>query len=215
MTPSEIIAKVCEADDETLAKMSMNAIANMYRDGADLRTLIPLLRHSRSQTVECGAWIASEVVDRHKGREILHELSELLDHPTPAVRFWVIESVALLVKPDDRSIIPRLFILASDPNPGVRRQALYWLCWIPDSIVESLRDTPLWSSSRLLLPNTTKEEIRGAIRSVKMFDQRMGIASVCRNFGTDQGFLQEIIPYLDNEVKETLSRLPRNRAFSR
>ena len=146
----EVIARICDAKEETL-RQSMNPVADLYREGADLRTLIPLLIHSDSRVVECGAWIASEVVDGHRGREIFDELSQLLDHSNPAVRFWSIESIALSVKPEEHSVIHRLFLLAADPSPGVRRHALHYLCWIPDPIVESLRDTSAWPSARLLL----------------------------------------------------------------
>jgi hypothetical protein len=209
----DAVARICAADVETLKGMSMNRVADWYRAGGDLRTLIPLLTHSNSQVVECGAWIASEVVDRHRGREVFYELTALLNHPSAAVRFWAIESIALSISPNDHSAVERLFSLAVDSDAAVRAQALYWLCWIPDDVVTSLRGTGIWSSARLLLSGVGKDEVRAAIASAKFLDKRMAAAALARNFANDECFIAELSPLFDDEVNTAFPRLPRNRSF--
>jgi hypothetical protein len=208
-----VIAKLCESDEETL-KQSMNTVADLYREGADLRTLIPLLRHSDSRVVQCGVWIASEVVDKEHGRELFSELSELLEHPDSAVRFWTIASVAFLVNPQDYSVVHRLFLRVLDVNPGVRQQALWYLCLLPDEVVASLTSTNTCRSARLLLRGATKDELRLAVKSKEMFEQMMAVAGAMRNFGKDEDFVKELLPHLPNEALKIVSTLPKDRSVS-
>lgn len=203
---NEVIFRVVEADEDTIGKFA-NQAADSYRQGADLRTLVPLLEHSDSRLVSVAAWIVSEVVDGVRGREVFDAIAPLLHHSDPAVRFSVIESVAMLVRPEEHSIIHELFMLAVDPNPGVRQQALCWLCRIPDVLIEHLQHADIWLSARLLLGSVSKAQIRAAIKSVNLFDQRMAIAGAVRNFGNDNAFLDEIRPFFDQEVAASFSRL--------
>jgi len=203
----EMISRLEALDEHSVGKF-VNQVADSYRQGANLLSLIPLLEHSDPRLVSVAAWIASEVVDGIRGREIFQSLATLLQHSDPAVRFGVVESIALLAKPEDHSVVHRFLFLTADPNPGVRQQALYWLCQIPDSIVEPFRPTGIWPSVRLLLGNVSKDEIRTAIKSESLFDQRMAIAGAVRKFGNDKEFLQEILPFCDDEVLTTLPCFP-------
>ncbi len=204
------IAKLCEAEEETL-RHSVNPLADLYRCGADLRTLLPLLVHSDARVVECGAWIASEVVHQSRGREIFSELSHLIDHQDPAVRYWVVESVALLLRPEDRKVTRQWILLVVDANLAVRRQALFYLCLMPDSIIESLQDTDEWRSAHLLLSGTGRDAILSTIKSESLFDRRMAVAAAMRNYGSDREFVQNLLPLLDSEVTDKLPTLPKNK----
>lgn len=209
----ELIARLSTADEDT-ADECIRELERECRRGAGLRVLVPLLTHSDSRYVSVAARIASEVADGHRGREVFEELSALLEHADPAVRFGAIEGVALSVQPGEQSVIQRLLLLAADPDPGVRRHALTYVCWIPNEIVESVRDTALWPSARLLLSDATKEEIRSAIESERLLDQRMAVAGAVRNYGGDEDFIDELLPLLDDEVAAKLPALLRNRALN-
>ena len=206
MNVDEMISRLKAVDERSVGKF-VNQVADSYRQGASLRSLIPLLEHTDTRLVAVATWIASEVVDGIRGREIFESLANLLQHSDPAIRFGVVESIALLAKPEDHSVVHKFLLLAADPNPGVRQQALYWLCRIPDSLVEPFRPTDIWPSARLLLGNVSKDEIRRAIRSESLFDQRMAIAGALRKFANDNEFLREILPFCDDEVLTTLPRL--------
>jgi hypothetical protein len=118
-----------------------------------------------------------------------------------------------MVQPEERTVIQRLFLLAADPNLGVRKQALFYLCFVPDSIVESLKDTKELHSSQLLLSGVQKDDIRPAFRSKSLFDQRMAVAATVRNFGDDEAFIQETVPLLDDETIDVLSTIRKLRGF--
>ncbi len=203
-----LVSMLKQADDDTGGKY-IDQITDLYRGGADLRTLIPLLEHPDSGYVSLGASIVSEVADGNRGREIFQHLAALLTHPSPSVRFAVIASVTMLVKPSELSVIRALFMLAADPNPGVRRHALYYLCLIPDDIVAALRDSELWTSARLMLYNVTKNEIRSAITSGELLHKRLAVAGALRKFGNDSDFIKELLPSLDDEILECLPTLPK------
>ena len=187
----EFVRTMQTADEAAVGKI-VNTFADLFRGGADLRTLVPLLKHADSQVVSAAAWIASEAISGQRGREIFEDLCLLLNHPDPAVRVGVIESVAILARPTDKSAIRSLFSLAADPNRGVRGQAMLYLCCIPDSIVGALRGTVLWSTARLLLANSSKEAIKTTLQSPKLFDQRMAVAGALRNYGDDRGFVHSL-----------------------
>jgi HEAT repeat protein len=206
MNASELILCINESDEVTVGR-AINQLAESYRRGESLRSLIPLLEHTDSRVVSSAVWIVSEVADETRGRELFSQLAALLDHRDPAVRFGVIESIALLVKPEEDTVIRRLCSLAADTNSGVRQQALYWLCRIPESLVEALRGSSMWQSARLLLNDATTDDIQAAVKSKDLFDQRMGVAGAVRKLGKENSVLQEILPDLDSEVMASLSRL--------
>ena len=206
LNADELIRRLTDSDQDSVGKI-VNQVADAYRRGANLRDLIPLLEHSDPRIVSVAAWIASEVIDGIRGHELLDAIVPLLHHPDPTIRFGVIENIALLVRPDQDSIIQSLFMLAADPNPGVRQQALYWLCRIPNSLVAPLRDTAMWPSACLLVEDVSKNQIREALRSESLFDQRMAVAGALRNFGNDEDFVREILPLFDQEVAASLPRL--------
>ena len=210
MNVDEMISRLEAVDEHSVGKF-VNQVADSYRQGANLLSLIPLLEHSDPRLVAVAAWIASEVLDGIRGREIFESLATLLQHSDPAVRFGVVESIALLAKPEDQSVVHKFLLLAADPNPGVRQQAFYWLCQIPDSLVEPFRSTSIWPKARLLLSNVSKDEIRTAIQSESLFDRRIAIAGALREFGNDKEFLREILPYCDDEVLTTLRVLELSR----
>jgi hypothetical protein len=153
-------------------------------------------------------------VNAGNGREIFEHLWPLLNHASPQVRFWAISGVACLVNREDTRIVDQLFMRVVDPNPGVRRQALRYLCLVPDSIVESLRGTTSWPSVQLLLTSARKDEVQSRLRSPALFDQRMAVAAAMRNFGGDEGFIDEVCHSIDDEVAEIVPTLPRNRSYS-
>jgi hypothetical protein len=206
MNADELVSRLRSADEDTVGKI-VNQVADSYRRGADLRSLIPLLEHSDPRIVSIATWIVSEVVDEIRGRELFDALVPLIHHSDPAIRFGVIESIVLLVAHDEHSIMQKFFLLAADPNPGVRQQALYWLCRIPDTLVDSLQNTAIWPSARLLTTDASKDQIRAAIKSKNLFDQRMAIAGALRHFGNDDDFVEEIFPFFDREVVSCLPRL--------
>jgi hypothetical protein len=197
----EVITKLCNEDEATL-RQSMNPVADFYRNGADLQTLIPILTHSNPRVVECGVWIASEVVDWNYGREIFNALVPLLDHPTSAVRFWAIASITCLLTPEDHAAIQSLFLKIVDPSLRVRLQALHYVCLIPNAVIQSLQNTNLWASAHLLLTDSTKDEVRLAIKSDSLFNQRMAFLATMRNFGEDDQFVQEILKCCGDEVSQ-------------
>jgi hypothetical protein len=209
----DVLTRLCQGDEAAFS-FSMNSVADFFRRGGDLTALVPVLTHSDPRVVECGVWIASEVVDTGYGREIFEQIWPLLSHPSPQVRFWAIASVAYLVTPEEGAVVDQLFMRVVDPNPGVRRQALRYVCLVPDSTVESLRDTTSWPSVQVLLTTARKDEIRSALRSPVLFEQRMAIAAAVRNFAGDEGFIDELRQSIDDEVAEIFPALPRNRSYS-
>lgn len=208
MDVADVIRTLVESDERSVGKY-VNKVADEFRRGADLRDLLPLITHSDARFVSVGAWIASEVVVGTRGREIFEELTDLLLHKDPVVRFEAIKSVSQLVQPDDQIAIGSLIRLSIDDDAGVRRQALTHICLIPNSVVQGIRNTTDWASVQLLVRGVSKDRIRSAIRSDRLFDQRMAVAGAMRNYGNDTAFLDELSPYFDNEVTEKLETLPR------
>ena len=128
----QIIAELCLATSDKLGAVSLNQLADYYRNGEDLRTLVPLLNHQNPEIVSGAAWIAAEVIDSQHGREVFDELKQLLGHRDPGVRFSAISSVAQLVTADDRETLQQLLLLTGDENTGVRQQACRCIAGIPE-----------------------------------------------------------------------------------
>jgi hypothetical protein len=63
-----------------------------------------------------------------------------------------------------------------------------------------------------MISGASKEDIRATITSGQLLDQQMALAGALRNYGSDEAFLQELLPFLDEEVTAKMSSLPRNRS---
>ncbi len=211
-TAKNIVAEICKSDGQRFRDVSLSDLADFFRNGESMRTLLPLLRHANPEVASGGAWIASEVADHTNGREVFDELSQLLGHPDPAVRFWPISSVAYLATANDRNALAQLLSLVADSNTGVRRQALRYVCIIPDSTIWGLNDTPVWPKACLLLADATKQEIIAAARSTEDLTRRLAIAGIMRNFGDVTTIVDELERCLSEDEASELRSLPRCRS---
>jgi HEAT repeat protein len=216
---NKLIAKLSLDDSDAAA--DAYRIADFYRAGADIITLLPLLKHSNSRVVSCAVWIASEVAIGERGRKLFNELSELLYHSDPGIRFHAAMSVANLVTNNDKAAASKLIELSLDPDPAVRGIVLRYLCFISDEVVESLHDCDQWASIRLLLATARKRDIVAGVTSKasqegqRRFEQQMAMISAARNFGHDDGFLSKLAGLIDSELAQTLSELPKSRVIGR
>ena len=208
----EVLSMAKELDENKVAHY-VNRLADQFRNGEDLRALKPLLENQDPRLVWIGAWIVSEVVDGRRGREVFGEISKLLKHPDPAVRFAAIAGTALLTKPSEFSVTQQLLLLAIDGNPGVRQQAFFYLCLIPDDIVKPLANMGIWPDARLLLDGVSKDELRSALGSSSLLSQRLAVVGVMRNFGNSDSSLTKLISDLGSEVIGATSHLPRNKCI--
>jgi hypothetical protein len=209
----DIIESIVDADDKSLQLMSWNRVADYYRSGADLKTLLPLLESDRARVVQCGAWLASEVVDFNLGRELFDALSRLLFHSDDEVRFLAIESVSLLVRQTDTTVLVRLVELLADQSGPVRGAALRWCSLIPDEALKGLKVSPLQTASSLLLKGVSHAELLAGVQSTNMTMRRLAIAGALRNCGEDTEFIELLYPFLDEEEKRLIPTLPRCRGY--
>ncbi len=202
----DIIKNICSVGPSGFDSYSPNRIANFYRRGENLRTLVPLLTHKDPQIASAGAWIASEVVGIGRGREIFDELFQMLYNPDPAVRFWPISAVACLATASDTAELQKLITLIADENIGVRNQALRYLGVIPISSLSGLKDPPI---VRLLLPNANKDDLLVYFKSDNAIARRLAIAGAMRNFSDDHNFLSEMLAILNNDEKNEVKEIQR------
>ncbi len=203
------IADICNADDSTIQNMSLRKVADFYRNGAMLYTLFPLLRSSRPRVVQCGAWVASEVADSKKGREVFKDLVRLLNHSDDEVRFLSIEGVAILARSTDTAAVHRLIELLIDPSRQVRLCALRWICLMPNATIESLDDTDYSRLSALMVGHATQDEIVSSLGSTDAIEQRAAVAAAMRNHGDNDFFISTMVEFLDrSSVSEITSQIP-------
>lgn len=218
MTPNDIdihnLIEVISRSDDDGASDFVNRLADSYRDGGDLRDLIPLLESADSRLAWVGAWIVSEVASSVRGREVFEHLSKLLTHSDPSVRFAVIAGITFLVQSNESHVTKQLFLLAADENAGVRRHALFYICLIPDSVVKPLSDASILPVAKLLLSNAAKSDLISGIGSNDLLAQRMAVAGVLRNYGDTDQSLIDLIETLNDELSQILYSLPRNRMIS-
>lgn len=201
-----IIDTICVSGPIGFQIHSPNEIADFFRQGETLLTLAPMLTHSNPEILSAGSWIASEVVDSCHGREIYDELSQLLHHPDPAVRFWPISCVAQLSTFSDTASMHKLVLLIADENVGVRKQALRYLCNIPDSTLAGIENTPIRSIMRLLSSSASKVDILTEAQSKDDLQRRSAIAGTIRNFRTDSEFVDELSRLLDGEERDEVAQ---------
>lgn len=194
----KIIQQICDGGPNMFDTFSPNIIADNFRKGASLQALIPMLRHKDPQIASAGAWIASEVIDRNYGWEIFAEISNLLYHSEPAVRFWAISSFAFLAKAENRTDLAQFISLIDDDNIGVRKQALRYLCIISEGALDGIRDIPF---VKLVLHDANKDDILNNVRSENNLTRRIAIAGTVRNFGVDAEFINRVKHFLSDDER--------------
>jgi len=211
MDSHTFIEMLFASDEDSVGKL-VNNFANRYRKGAPVTELLPLLTHPDSRVVGVGAWIASEVVNERRGRDIFLPLSRLLEHDDPAVRFEALAGVPQLVQANESAVILSILRLLADEDPGVRRQALSQVCLMPDSLFSNRQLLEALPDVVLLLDGVTKNQIRTGMHG-QLLVQRLAVAGALRNYGIDLEFMSEVEEQSDTEVRETLPTLPRGRSY--
>jgi hypothetical protein len=191
----------------------INDLSNGFRRGGDLKQLRPLLTHPDVRIILVAAWIISEVADATCGRELFQELCSLVSHSDPDVRFEAIISVAILMKPDETNAIRSILHCLIDEAASVRRISLKYVCLLPDAVVEGMRVTDDWASVQLLSSSASRDQLRLAIASSNIYEQRLAVAGAMRNYGNDEGLIAEIVGMVDGEVKAIFESLPRQQRF--
>lgn len=212
MDTDDVVRMLLESDENSVGKL-INRISTRYRRGAPLEELLPLLTHADSRVVAVAAWIVGEVADENRGREIFPQLSQLLEHSDPAVRFETLKSVARLVRSNEHLVVVAILRRLADENAGVRRQALLQVCLIPDSALSDPRILATLPEVTLLLDGVTEEQICSAIKADNVLVQRIAIAGALRNYGDDIAFMAKVEELCDTEVEGALPTLPRRRRF--
>lgn len=212
MNADEFVRRLLESDEDDSGKL-VNKMANRYRRGARLDELLPLLTHIDSRFVSVAAWIVGEVADESRGREIFPQLSRLLEHDDPAVRFEALTSVTQLVRPDEHPVVISILQRLADENAGVRRHALCYVCMMPDSKLSNPSVLAVIPEAVLLLDGVTKEQIGLGIESNELLTRRIAIAGALRNYGDDVAFMAKIEGLCDVEVRAELPNLPRRRSY--
>jgi hypothetical protein len=213
MNVDAVILRLLEEEASATSKY-VNEIANLFREGLSLRELVPLLVHPDPKVAAAGAWIASEVTNERRGRDLLAVLAKHLTHQDPAVRFYALTSVAAIAGGDDwREILAVLDCLV-DENSGVRRHALAQVALMPDaSFLGSVtqREQP---AASLLLEGVSRDQILRALRSASKLEQRLAVLGAIRHWGEDNEFIVEVEGLCDDEVRQKLPSLPRGMAWA-
>jgi hypothetical protein len=102
----------------------LNNIADQFRSGRDVHEVLVLLNSSEYELVSVGAWILGELrIDLYNRDPFISRLTELVDHPLPAVRFHAFGALFPVLNWGDESARLLLAKLRNDPNEGVRKSA--------------------------------------------------------------------------------------------
>ena len=200
----KVIQEICANRPEMFETYSLSQLADYFRGRESVQALTPMLTHKDPEIASAGAWIASEVIEENKGREIFFELAKLLGHPDPGVRFWPISSVALLAKDGDTKELKQLLALLGDENPGVRNQAMRSVRLLSNSTLSGIKDL---DSVCYLFPDVPKKDYLEACRSPHFFIRRIAIAGVMHNFSGDKEFIREMCELPDQGEREEVRSL--------
>ncbi len=204
METDAFIDRLSRLDVDACGELT-NTFSDEFRTGRDIRDLIPVLRHEDPEVVIAGAWIASEVVDQRRGREIYGDLIALLGHSDPGVRFEAVAAVAQLLEPGEDEIVRSLVNCVVDDDMRVTLRAFRYLYLLPDSVFRGSRDANI----RLLTESAQRDGIREAINSDSVSVRRLAMAAAMRNYGDDGAFIQELIHSFDDSIAEWLGTMPR------
>lgn len=122
MIVDEIVRILEDCEDDGTA---LNALADQFRVGRDVRELLDLLSSQNDRIVSIGAWLFSELhFDSYRDEVFLNELFLLTEHKDPSVRFNALGAVYPALDPGNEDTVALLDRLRSDENEGVRRKAV-------------------------------------------------------------------------------------------
>jgi hypothetical protein len=148
------------ADDGRLA----NTLLEQFQKGASLNPLRSLMLSPDSDLAGLGAWIASELGEN--GMSLRDLVGHLLQHPSPKVRFWMIDCVLLWMDSSNGKELSQTVRLIDDPEKSVRwktmvflsratrRQLNAALAWLDKTDSQS----PVASELRWLLDNGERDD---------------------------------------------------------
>ena len=115
----ELLARVARGEDDGTATNDL--IGEFYR-GHPVETLIPLLRSDSDKVTSSATWLASELGER--ALPLTSELTKLLHHPFPRVRFWAVDAIWGLGPTADSHATAQAALAVHDEHSGVRWKAM-------------------------------------------------------------------------------------------
>jgi len=117
--PQELLARVARGEDDGTA---INDLIGEFYRGHPVETLLPLLRSDSDEVTSSATWLASELGER--ALSLTAELSELLRHSSPRVRFWAVDAIWGLGPTADSEATARAALAVRDEHSGVRWKAM-------------------------------------------------------------------------------------------
>jgi hypothetical protein len=102
----------------------INALADEFRRGRDVRELLPLQASADTQVVWVATWIFSEIHEKlYDSEDIVARLHELTAHADRSVRFTAINAVYPFLRLADPATQALLARLRSDESDALRKRA--------------------------------------------------------------------------------------------
>lgn len=102
----------------------LNLLVDEFREGRDPSELLSLLQSNNSESIEIGAWIASEIpFDWYNTPAFIDKLRELSNHERPLVRFYALGALFPSLDKTNPVSLELIHRLLEDDNEGVRIRA--------------------------------------------------------------------------------------------
>jgi hypothetical protein len=109
----------------TATGREVNGLLSAYHRGYPLESLRTLLRSSDDHVIRNAIWLASEL--GKAGRPLLPEVSRLLHHTHPSVRYDAIDSVLTCATQDDGPVVAAVLACLSDEERSVQNKTVDFL----------------------------------------------------------------------------------------
>lgn len=93
-----------------------------------------LLRSSDGNAVGAGIWLASEL--GASARSLFEDVTALIEHPSPQVRFFALDYLTSCAEPGDETAIMNGLHLLEDQEESVRWKALIFLTAVSEGVLK-------------------------------------------------------------------------------
>ena len=125
MIGDDLLKTITSSSDESTIREAAKALIRECYHGYPPEKLRPLLRDTRWIVLKYGMWIASELGAR--GRPLLEDMVEFLEHEAPYVRFHAIDSILASSTEEDGDAVARALRRLTDSESSVRWKATQFL----------------------------------------------------------------------------------------
>ncbi|MGK0186048.1 MAG: hypothetical protein ACI9R3_001831 [Verrucomicrobiales bacterium] len=183
-----------------LIKYFTEIIDHFRGSGESLVPLKALLVSSDRDINEIGLSIASEVMNRKRGSDILDVIVPFLGDSNSHFRALSHNAVFATITKDHPATIYRYFQAFFDNAPENRRAVLLSFCMVEQEIVRAMREYDIWESVKILLPCPDKSMIQEFCASGEPFKEALAAASTYRFYmDQDPEFAEDIMGKMKNE----------------